>query len=155
VLVATTVIEVGIDVANATVMVIENADRFGLSQLHQIRGRVGRGSELSHCLLISDAATQDAAVRIGAMTRTNDGFEIAEIDMNLRGPGDFFGTRQHGLPQFKLADITQEIELLHQAKEDALELLARDPNLTQPEHLAMRDALAKQFGESLFLAQVG
>jgi len=155
VLVATTVIEVGIDVPNATVMVIENADRFGLSQLHQIRGRVGRGSELSHCLLISDAATQDAAVRIGAMTRTNDGFEIAEIDMNLRGPGDFFGTRQHGLPQFKLADITQEIELLHQAKEDALELLARDPNLTQPEHLAMRDALAKQFGESLFLAQVG
>ena len=155
VLVATTVIEVGIDVPNATVMVIENADRFGLSQLHQIRGRVGRGSELSHCLLISDAATQDAAARIGAMIRTNDGFEIAEIDMNLRGPGDFFGTRQHGLPQFKLADITQEIELLHQAKEDALELLARDPNLTQPEHLAMRDALAKQFGESLFLAQVG
>jgi ATP-dependent DNA helicase RecG len=155
VLVATTVIEVGIDVPNATVMVIENADRFGLSQLHQIRGRVGRGSELSHCLLISDAATQDAAARIGAMIRTNDGFEIAEIDMNLRGPGDFFGTRQHGLPQFKLADITQEIEMLHQAKEDALELLARDPNLTQPEHLAMRDALSKQFGESLFLAQVG
>jgi len=155
VLVATTVIEVGIDVPNATVMVIESADRFGLSQLHQIRGRVGRGSVPSHCLLISDASSEEAAARIGALCRTNDGFEIAEIDLKLRGPGDFFGTRQHGLPQFKLADITQELELLHQAKEDAMEILARDQSLSLAEHRALRDALAKQFGDSLFLAQIG
>lgn len=154
VLVATTVIEVGIDVPNATVMVIENADRFGLSQLHQIRGRVGRGKDPSYCLLISDAPTEEAAARIGAMVKTNDGFEIAETDLRLRGPGDFFGTRQHGLPQFKLADIMQELELLHQAKQDALELLAADGNLTDPKHLPLRQALTKQFGESLFLAQV-
>jgi ATP-dependent DNA helicase RecG len=155
VLVATTVIEVGVDVANASVMVIEDADRFGLSQLHQIRGRVGRGSADSYCLLIADAATEEAASRLNAMTKTNDGFEIAEIDLKLRGPGDFFGTRQHGLPEFKLADITQEMELLRVAKEDALELLARDGDLSKPEHVALRKRLVKQFGDDLFLAQVG
>lgn len=155
VLIATTVIEVGIDVPNATVMVIENADRFGLSQLHQIRGRVGRGQHQSHCLLISDAASEDAAARIAALVRTSNGFDIAETDLKLRGPGDFFGIRQHGLPQFKLADITQEIELLHEAKLDALDLLNSDPNLTHPNHRPLRDALASQFGQSLFLAQIG
>ena len=155
VLIATTVIEVGIDVPNATVMVIENADRFGLSQLHQIRGRVGRGEHASYCLLIAEGTTEDAQERLKAMTRTNDGFEIAETDLQLRGPGDFFGTRQHGLPQFKLADITQELALLHTAKDDALALLADDPNLNKPEHRALRQAIEKQFGESLFLAQVG
>jgi ATP-dependent DNA helicase RecG len=154
VLLATTVIEVGIDVPNATVMVIENADRFGLSQLHQIRGRVGRGKDPSFCLLISDAPNDEAAARIGALVKTNDGFDIAETDLRLRGPGDFFGTRQHGLPQFKLADITQELELLHLAKQDALDLLATDLNLHDPAHLPLRNALTKQFGESLFLAQV-
>jgi len=155
VLIATTVIEVGIDVPNATVMVIQNADHFGLSQLHQIRGRVGRGTELSHCLLISDAATDDAVSRIAAMTRTNDGFEIAETDLKLRGPGDFFGVRQHGLPPLKLADITQEIELLKIAKDDAMQLLEKDPNLDAPQHRNLREAVAKQFGPSLFLAQIG
>jgi len=155
VLVATTVIEVGVDVANASVMIIEDADRFGLSQLHQIRGRVGRGSADSYCLLVADAATEEAASRLNAMTRTSDGFEIAEIDLKLRGPGDFFGTRQHGLPEFKLADITQEIELLQAAREDALELVARDPDLSKPEHVALRRRLVKQFGIGLFLAQVG
>jgi len=137
------------------VMVIEDADRFGLSQLHQIRGRVGRGSADSYCLLIADAATEEAASRLNAMTKTNDGFEIAEIDLKLRGPGDFFGTRQHGLPEFKLADITQEMELLRVAKEDALELLGRDSDLSKPEHVALRKRLVKQFGDDLFLAQVG
>jgi ATP-dependent DNA helicase RecG len=155
VLVATTVIEVGVDVANASVMVIEDADRFGLPQLHQIRGRVGRGTADSYCLLIADAATEESASRLNAMTRTNDGFEIAEIDLKLRGPGDFFGTRQHGLPEFKLADITQEIELLKVAKEDALELLKNDPDLSKAEHRALRRRLVKQFGDDLFLAQVG
>ena len=112
VLVATTVIEVGIDVPNATIMVIDNADRFGLSQLHQLRGRVGRGSELSYCLLLSDAQSESASARLTAMTKTGDGFEIAEMDLKLRGPGHFFGTQQHGLPEFKMADITSEIELL-------------------------------------------
>jgi ATP-dependent DNA helicase RecG len=155
VLVATTVIEVGIDVPNATVMLIDNADRFGLSQLHQLRGRVGRGAELSHCLLISDAPTDAAEERLRAMTRTSDGFEIAEMDLRMRGPGEFFGVRQHGLPQLKLADITKEIELLQTARSDALEMLERDPKLGAHEHRNLRDELVRRFGETLALAQVG
>ncbi len=155
VLVATTVIEVGIDVPNATVMVIDNAERFGLSQLHQLRGRVGRGSEMSHCLLISDAPNEHTEARMRAMTETNDGFEIAEMDLQLRGPGQFFGTRQHGLPEFKLADITNEMELLQQAREDALALLADDPRLIHPVHKYLRMALSAQIGDALGLAQIG
>ncbi len=155
VLVATTVIEVGIDVPNATVMLIDNAERFGLSQLHQLRGRVGRGSEQSHCLLLSDALTETAEARLNAMTHTGDGFEIAEMDLKLRGPGQFFGTRQHGLPEFKMADLTSEIDLLKLAKEDALELLARDPKLRNQQHRHLWDALRRQFGASIELAQVG
>ena len=155
VLVATTVIEVGIDVPNATVMVIDNAERFGLSQLHQLRGRVGRGSELSHCILISDAVGETSAARLRAMTSTNDGFEIAEMDLQLRGPGEFFGTRQHGLPEFKLADVTNEMELLQRAKEDALALLAGDAKLSRPENAPLRAALGKQFAGTLDLAQIG
>ena len=155
VLVATTVIEVGIDVPNATVMVIDNAERFGLSQLHQLRGRVGRGSETSYCLLISDANGEVAAARMRAMTETNDGFRIAEMDLALRGPGEFFGTRQHGLPEFKLADVTNEMELLQQAKDDALALLSADPRLTAPVHRHLRQALVQQIGETMALAQIG
>src|SRR5207302_9610597 len=134
VLVATTVIEVGIDVPNATVMLIDNADRFGLSQLHQLRGRVGRGKDASFCLLISDPPTESAEQRLKTMTRTTNGFEIAEMDLQLRGPGEFFGTRQHGLPEFKIADVTQELEMLHRAKEDALKILEQDPRLLAAEH---------------------
>jgi ATP-dependent DNA helicase RecG len=155
VLVATTVIEVGIDVPNATVIVIDNAERFGLSQLHQLRGRVGRGTEASHCILLSNATTEIAQARLEAMTRTNDGFEIAEMDLQLRGPGEFFGTRQHGLPPLKLADITKEIELLQLAREDALRMLDNDPRLSHSANRAIRDELAKRFGGSLQLAQVG
>jgi ATP-dependent DNA helicase RecG len=153
VLVATTVIEVGIDVPNATVILIDNAERFGLSQLHQLRGRVGRGSEISHCLLLADAPTESAEERLRAMARTSDGFEIAEMDLKLRGPGEFFGTKQHGLPELKLADITKELELLPLAREDALELLKRDPNLR--EHRPLREELSSRFGATLELAQVG
>jgi ATP-dependent DNA helicase RecG len=155
VLVATTVIEVGIDVANATLMVIENADQFGLSQLHQLRGRVGRGSELSYCILIGDAQGDVAKERLAVMTQTTNGFEIAERDLELRGPGEFFGTKQHGLPEFKLADITQEMQLLQQAKEDALAILADDPKLKKKDHAKLRAALLENFGDTLDLAQVG
>src|SRR5258708_29203661 len=144
VLVATTVIEVGIDVPNATVILIDQADRFGLSQLHQLRGRVGRGADASSCLLVSDAPTDSAEQRLKAMTRTTNGFEIAEMDLQLRGPGEFFGTRQHGLPEFKMADVTQELEMLHQARGDALAILAADPKRAAKEHRALRAALIER-----------
>jgi len=155
VLVATTVIEVGVDVANATVMLIDNADHFGLSQLHQLRGRVGRGAHASHCILLSDATSEEAQMRLNTMCRTDDGFEIAEMDLKLRGPGEFFGTRQHGLPEFKLADLGSEIQLLEQAREDALDLLANDPKLSLPHHRALREALRSQFRDTLELAGIG
>ena len=155
VLIATTVIEVGIDVPNATVMLIGDAERFGLSQLHQLRGRVGRGSEASHCLLMSDATTETAEARLKAMVDTTDGFAIAEMDLQLRGPGQFFGTRQHGLPELKLADLSREMELLQDAKLDAMEILQRDPALKLPEHLHLRTALRSQAGDDLALSQIG
>jgi ATP-dependent DNA helicase RecG len=155
VLIATTVIEVGIDVPNATVMVIGDADKFGLSQLHQLRGRVGRGTELSYCLLMSDATGEPAESRLKAMVDTADGFEIAELDLQLRGPGEFFGTRQHGLPAFKLADLSQEMALLQDAKDDAVAILTDDPRLAEPAHAPLRAALRKQIGDDLGLAQVG
>jgi ATP-dependent DNA helicase RecG len=155
VLVATTVIEVGVDVPNATTMVIENAERFGLSQLHQLRGRVGRGSEQSYCVLVSEANTESARQRIGAMVETTDGFKLAEADLQLRGPGDFFGTRQHGLPSLRVADLSQEMELLHDAREDALALLAESPQLDRPDLSELRRALFHRYGETLQLALVG
>ncbi len=155
VLVATTVIEVGIDVPNSTVIVIESAERFGLSQLHQLRGRVGRGEHPSHCILISDAVNEEAVARLTAMTQTTSGFDIAEQDLKLRGPGQFFGTRQHGLPELKLADISQEIELLKIARDDANALLESDPDLRRPAHQHLRAALIERFGDSIPLANVG
>jgi ATP-dependent DNA helicase RecG len=154
-LVTTVVIEVGVDVPNATLLLVEHAERFGLSQLHQLRGRISRGTVAGECLLFSGLANEEARQRLKAFTRTTDGFMLAEEDARLRGTGEFFGTRQHGLPQLKIADITQEIELLQQAREDALEILAKDPKLSSPEHRLLRDALIRQFGNALQLAQIG
>jgi ATP-dependent DNA helicase RecG len=155
VLMATTVIEVGIDVPNATTIVIMDADRFGLSQLHQLRGRVGRGEHASTCLLLSGSTDDNALSRLTALTKTANGFEIAELDLTLRGPGQFFGTRQHGLPEFRLADLSEEAHLLHEAREDAQWLLERDPKLNAPELRILRAEINKQFEGVLPLASVG
>ena len=129
ILVSTTVVEVGVDVPNAAVMLIENAERFGLSQLHQLRGRVGRGQHKSYCILLSDNQSQETRARLNVMTHTSDGFRIAEEDLRLRGPGDFFGQRQHGLPSMKIADLSCDMALLKEAQGAAEGLLARDPDL--------------------------
>ena len=135
ILVSTTVIEVGVDVPNATIMVIENAERFGLSQLHQLRGRVGRGSLKSYCILISDLTSEDARERIKIMTRTQNGFEIAEADLSLRGPGELNGIRQHGIPEFKVGNIIRDTRILELAREEAILLLKKDPELSSFERL--------------------
>ena len=135
ILVSTTVIEVGVDVPNATIMVIENAEKFGLSQLHQLRGRVGRNAEQSFCILMSGPkVSNDGKARLQAMVDSTDGFKIAEIDLKLRGPGDFLGTRQSGLPEFQLANIAEDQDILQAARDAAFELFNRDPQFTLPEH---------------------
>lgn len=154
-LVSTTVIEVGIDVANATVMLVEHAERFGLSQLHQLRGRVGRGSERSYCILMSAGASEEARRRLAAMEETGDGFRIAEADLGIRGPGDFFGTRQSGLPAFRVADLLRDAALLEEARQEAFALVAADPDLARPEHRALRAALLARWRGKLDLASVG
>jgi ATP-dependent DNA helicase RecG len=154
VLVSTVVIEVGVDVPNATIMVIEEADRFGLAQLHQLRGRIGRGEAKSYCLLFAESAGEVAKSRLEMMTRSNDGFEIAEHDLRLRGPGELFSTRQHGLPDLKIANIVDDYNLLVMARKNAFELVSRDPALTSPEHENIRRALLNKFGDSLGLADV-
>ena len=155
ILVSTTVIEVGIDVPNASVMLIEHAERFGLSQLHQLRGRVGRGPWRSFCILLSGAASEDARRRLEAMTATGDGFKIAEADLSLRGPGDFFGTRQSGLPEFRVADLLRDAAALEAARRDAVALIREDPNLLAPQHRALRGALLQRWRGKLDLAGVG
>ncbi|NVK05130.1 MAG: ATP-dependent DNA helicase RecG [Flavobacteriia bacterium] len=145
IMVATTVIEVGVNVPNASVMVIESTERFGLSQLHQLRGRVGRGAEQSFCILMSgQKLSNEARTRIETMVRTNDGFEIADVDLQLRGPGDMMGTRQSGMLDLKIADITKDNQLLHLARKEAEGLLAEDPKLTKPEHAATRQFYIEQ-----------
>ena len=143
ILVATTVIEVGINVPNATVMVIENAERFGLSQLHQLRGRVGRGAEKSYCILVSDSKNEITKKRLKTMTSTTDGFVISETDLKLRGPGEFFGTRQHGLPSLKIANLYKDMEILKKAQAAAAELTAEDPLLIKEENMELKNVIAK------------
>ena len=145
ILVSTVVVEVGVDVPNAAVMVIENAERFGLSQLHQLRGRVGRGTAKSTCILVSDAQNDEAKARFDILCETNDGFKIADADLKLRGPGDFFGKRQHGLPALRLADILRDTELLLTVQREAVAFLQEDTNLEKPEHAAIKRQLDKMF----------
>jgi ATP-dependent DNA helicase RecG len=155
-LVATTVIEVGIDVPNASVMLIEHAERFGLAQLHQLRGRVGRGAAKSYCILLeSGPGSLDATQRLAAMVETQDGFRLAEVDLKIRGPGEFFGTRQSGLPEFRTAGLLTHTRLLEEARQDAGELIGRDPGLRLPEHRPLREALVARWRERLELASIG
>lgn len=173
ILVATTVIEVGIDVPNATIMLIENSERFGLSQLHQLRGRVGRGAEQSYCILLSEdkyavrtlqissnraEARQEIAAskkRLETMVQTNDGFAIAEVDLELRGAGDYFGTRQSGLPGFKVANIVTDANLLHSARKEAFDLVERDPHLSRTENKNIRKEFEIIFKDLLSYVRVG
>lgn len=148
VLVATTVIEVGVDVPNAALMIVENAERFGLSQLHQLRGRVGRGKHKSYCVLVSDSDSDEVRARLSIMSKTNDGFKISEEDLRLRGPGDFFGSRQHGLPEMHLADLGADVDVMQQAQNEAAALLKADPELILPEHRALRERVDRLFREN-------
>jgi ATP-dependent DNA helicase RecG len=153
ILVSTTVIEVGIDIPNATIMVIENAERFGLAQLHQLRGRVGRGQYQSWCYLIASPKSEDGVRRIQAMTRTNNGFELAEIDLEIRGPGEFFGTRQSGLPEFRIADIIKDAALLEAAKSEAEKIVTIAPDLTQADHRLVESLVEKNWDSKANLIQ--
>jgi ATP-dependent DNA helicase RecG len=154
-LVSTVLIEVGIDVPNATVMVIEGADRFGLAQLHQLRGRVARSSSKAYCLLVAQTAGETAKSRLEIMERSNDGFEIAEHDLKIRGPGELLSARQHGLPDLKIANIIDDFDLLQLARKDAFELIETDPKLTGAEHKNIRTELQRKFAASLTLVDVG
>jgi len=154
-MVSTVVIEVGIDVPNATIMVIENAERFELAQLHQLRGRIGRGANKSYCFLFSQSDDETAMARLDIMTRSNDGFEIAEQDLRLRGPGELFSTRQHGLGDLKIANIIDDFDLLNLARRDAFEMIKDDPSLNDPQNAALRKTLIDKFGTSLGLVDVG
>lgn len=154
-LVATTVIEVGVDVPNATIMVVEHAERFGLAQLHQLRGRVGRGAKRSVCILIGDPVTPDADARLRVMADTTDGFVLAEKDLEIRGPGEVFGLKQAGAPPFRVADLMRDRDLLALARRDAQQWIARSPNLDAPDELALRKRLLRAHGQWLGLADVG
>jgi ATP-dependent DNA helicase RecG len=156
VLVSTTVVEVGVDVPNATVMVIEHAERFGLSQLHQLRGRVGRGARESMCFLIARLARDsDAGQRLRVMEETTDGFRIAEEDLKIRGPGEFLGTRQSGLPELRTANIVRDIAILTAAREEAFRLIEEDPDLSLPTHRVLREIVEDRWATGLALAEVG
>ena len=152
VLVSTVVIEVGIDVPNATVMVIENCERFGLAQLHQLRGRVGRGEDQSYCILVSGSKGEVAEKRNNIMVSTTDGFVIAEEDLKLRGPGEIFGTRQHGIPELGVADLVKNVDILNKVRVIAEDIIDRDPGLTEPENLELRDRIRMMFGDRISLS---
>jgi ATP-dependent DNA helicase RecG len=155
ILVATSVVEVGVDVPNASVMVIEHAERFGLSQLHQLRGRVGRSSHQSYCILMADyKRSEDARRRLAVMVETTDGFKIAEEDLALRGPGEFIGTRQSGLPPFRVANLARDVRILSQARETAFKIVDQDPELALPEHQMLKKVLLLRWAGKLDLASV-
>jgi ATP-dependent DNA helicase RecG len=156
VLVATTIVESGLDIPNANTLVVDRADVAGLSQLHQLRGRVGRGEWKSYCILLtSGRLTEEAQRRVDAMTSTNDGFRIAEVDLELRGPGEFFGTRQSGLPEFRAVDLLRDTSLLEEARREASAITARDRELSDPSHRPLRAALLARWRGKLALATAG
>jgi len=155
VLVCTSVVEVGVDVPNATLMTIESGQRFGLAQLHQLRGRISRGKFPGYCTVFSDAVTDESQKRLKTFADTTDGFRLAETDFELRGPGELFGTRQHGLPPFRIADLTRDIDLLHEARRDAQALITTDPALSHPSHARLRHMVQTRYGEVLDLGDVG
>ena len=155
ILVSTTVIEVGIDIPNATIMLIEHAERFGLAQLHQLRGRVGRGSQASKCLLIAyNALSNEGKARLNAIVKSQDGFVIAEEDLRIRGPGDFMGTRQSGIPLLRVGNLLRDIKLLELSQIEAFALIERDPQLTAPEHAKLKDMLHHALGEHMNLMKI-
>jgi ATP-dependent DNA helicase RecG len=155
VLVTTSVIEVGVDVPNATWLVVEHAERFGLSQLHQLRGRVARGSRAGECILFGQPGTDEGRERLRALTKTADGFEIAEMDARLRGLGEFFGTRQHGVGEFRFGDLLADMEVLTWARQDAFALVTADAGLRNPEHAGLRQAVLDRYGKTMDLAEIG
>jgi len=157
VLVSTTVIEVGVDVANASVMVVEHAERFGLAQLHQLRGRVGRGAAKSYCILVTGERISDLGEeRLNAMVETQDGFELADLDLRQRGPGEFFGTRQAGLPDFRVANLIRDRQLLELAKKEAASfVLGPEPAVTEAERAAVRSQLKQSWQRKYGLVEAG
>jgi ATP-dependent DNA helicase RecG len=155
ILVATTVIEVGIDIPNASIMVIEHAERFGLSQLHQLRGRIGRGRYPSTCILMAPfRCSEEAKIRLRAMEKTSDGFQIAEEDLALRGPGEFFGIRQSGFPDFRVAHLIRDTSILIEARKEAFQLIEEDPGLSHPSHGPLKDTLRRRWSGRLELATI-
>jgi ATP-dependent DNA helicase RecG len=155
VLVCTSVVEVGVDVPNATLMTIESGQRFGLAQLHQLRGRICRGKFPGFCCVFADAQTDESQQRLDAFVASTDGFQLAEIDFRLRGPGDLFGTKQHGLPPLRIADLLRDADILEEARRDAHDLVTADPGLTQPEHALLRRMTLNRYGRALDLGDVG
>ena len=145
ILISTTVIEVGVDVPNSNIMVIENAERFGLAQLHQLRGRVGRGEYKSYCILKYEGKGETVRKRMKVMCDTNDGFIISEKDLELRGSGDFFGTMQHGLPEFKIANLFEDMKILKVAQEAAIKILSKDPKLENKENVLLKRLIRDKF----------
>jgi ATP-dependent DNA helicase RecG len=155
VLVTTSLVEVGVDVANANLMTIENGERFGLAQLHQLRGRVGRGHFPGYVSVFAQPSTPEAAQRLDAFAATTDGFELAEVDFLLRGPGHLLGTRQHGLPPLRIADLLRDAAVVETARRDARELLAQDPQLGDPNYALLRNMVMVRYGKALQLGDVG
>jgi len=156
ILVSTTVVEVGIDVPNASLMVIEHAERFGLSQLHQLRGRVGRSDYPSQCILLAQySKSDDARQRLKIMEQTTDGFKVAEEDFAIRGPGEFLGTRQSGIPDFRIANIVKDAKILSEARQEAFRMVSRDPELVWEEHTITKQVLRERWKGRLELASIG